>query len=231
MTAFSKTPALLDPGARACGSRRRFVRLCLLAAGIVATAVIVSTAQAALGGRASAPVTLAAGEQITVSGSRLNCIVSTGSSAAHPTTIVCGEGNLLKPSPGTYAFAMADAAALVLKSSASSQPVLVAREAQPSSVSGVFPLAKHASSQSIRLGLGRVFVVGGTDVLCAVTEQGGGLAITCGLAARAGTFVVGSDVALIAKRSVVLSRFLGHNKFKTITDVAQPASPACKLCA
>ncbi len=175
-------------------------------------------------------VTLVAGDQVTVTGSSLNCMVSTATGAAHPTTIVCGEGNLRKPAPGTYAFAMADAAALVLKSSASSQPVLVAHESQPA-IGGSFPASQRRSSQSIHLGIGKVFVVGGTDVLCAVTKQSTGPAITCGLAAASGTFVVGSDAALLTKRSVILSRFLGHSKFKTLTNVAQPASPACKLCA
>ena len=203
---------------------------CLLLAGLASAAVIVPNAFAALGGLVSTPVTLVAGDQVVVAGSQLNCMVSASSGAADPTAIVCGEGNLLKPSPRTYAFAMADPAALVLKSSASSQPLLVVHEAQPA-IRGGFPLSRRGSSESIHLGIGKAFLVGGTDVLCAVTNQGGGPSITCGLAAGSGTYVVGSDVALLTKGSVIVSRFLGHNKFKTITDLAQPASPACKLCA
>ena len=197
--------------------------LCLLAAGIVWGAAAPMSV-GALGRRsAAAPVTLAAGDRVVVTGSRLACAVSAGSGAANPTTIVCGEGNIASPSPGTYAFALADAAALVLKSSGSGQPVLVARKQQPTASGRPFPVSTRSVSQSVRVTVGTVFVVGGTDVLCAVTKQSGAPAITCGLATRTGIFVVGSYAAVLSKRLVVLSRLLPHDVPKTITVVAQPA--------
>jgi hypothetical protein len=199
------------------------VLLCLLAAGIVWGAAAPMSLAALSRGSAAAPVTLAAGDRVVVEGSRLTCAVSTGSGAANPTTIVCGEGNIASPSPGTYAFALADAAVLVLKASASGQPALVVRKEQPTAIGGPFPLSKRGASQSLRVAVGGVFVVGGTDVLCAVTKQSGEPSITCGLAASSGTFVVGSYAAVLSKRLVVLSRLLPNDVPKTITVVAQPA--------
>src|SRR5579864_8306539 len=56
----------------------------------------------------SSPVTLRAGDQVVVSGSKLRCAVSTAASASHPLTLICGIGDLQSPLPGTYAFAIAD---------------------------------------------------------------------------------------------------------------------------
>lgn len=220
MALSSSTPDLRDTRTTL---RLACTLLCLLAAAIV-WGVAAPVSVAALGrGLAAAPVTLAAGDRLVVTGSRLACAVSTGSGAANPTTIVCGEGNIASPSPGTYAFALADAAALVLKASVSGQPVLVVRKQQPTASSRPFPLSTRSASQSVRVGVGGVFVVGGTDVLCAVTKQSGAPAITCGLAAGSGTFVAGSYAAVLSKRLVVLTRLLPHGALKTITVVSQPA--------
>ena len=215
----SKTSDLSNAQTAARLARARsIVLLCLLAAGMAAP-----ISHAALGRRSAAPVMLAAGDRVVVTGSRLTCAVSTGPGAANPTTIVCGEGNIASPPPGTYAFALADAAALVLKASASGQPVLVVRKKQPTALGRPFPLSTRGASQSVRVAIGGVFVVGGTDVLCVVTKQSGEPAITCGLAASSGTFVVGSYAAVLSKRLVVLSRLLPHDALKTITAVTQPA--------
>ena len=220
MTVCSETS---DPPETRRAIRRGRALLCLLAAGI-AWAAVAPMSGAALGRRSAAgPVTLAAGDRVVVPGSPLTCAVSTGSGAANPTTIVCGEGNIASPTPGTYAFALADAAALVLKSSVSGQPLLVVRKQQPTASGRPFAVSTRSVSQSIRVAVGGVFVVGGTDVLCAVTKQSGSPSITCGLAAGSGTFVVGSYAAVLSKRLVVLSRLLPHDMPKTITVVAQPA--------
>ena len=89
--------------------------------------------------------------------------------------------------------------------------------------SGNYPFTTGGTSPTGAYAVGGVFVVGGTDVLCAVTKQSGAPSITCGLAASSGTFVVGSYAAVLSKRLVVLSRLLPNDVPKTITVVAQPA--------
>ena len=174
-------------------------------------------------GAGSQPVTMRAGDQIVVTGSRLRCAVSTASSASHPPTLVCGVGDVQSPLPGTYAFAIADKAALVIKSSATRQPELVLEEAEPTA-KGTFQIASGRAAATLKVSPGAILLVGGSDILCAVSSQAGTPTLTCGLAAGgAGTFIIGSYVGVISERLALLSKLLSSDKFVTVFSKTQPA--------
>ena len=172
----------------------------------------------------SGPVRLRAGDQIVVTGSQLRCVVSTASSASHPPTLVCGVGDVQSPLPGTYAFAIADKAALVIKSSAARKPELVVQEAEPTPKGALFPVASSRAAATLKVGPGAILLVGGSDVLCSVSSQTGTPTLTCGLAASgSGTFIIGSYVGVISQRLALLSKLLSPTKFDTIFSKTQPA--------
>lgn len=172
----------------------------------------------------SGPVTLRAGDQIVVSGSQVRCTVSTASSASHPPTLVCGVGDVQSPLPGTFAFAIADKAALVIKSSAARQPELVVQEAEPTPNRVPFPVASRRSAATLKVGRGAILLVGGSDVLCAVSSQSKAPTMTCGLAAGgSGTFIIGSYVGVISQRVALLTKLLAGGRFDTIFSKPQPA--------
>jgi hypothetical protein len=203
----------------------RFVLLslgCVLAGG---SALASASSGHAVSGNISeaGPVTLRAGDQIVVTGSPLRCAVSTASSASHPPTLVCGVGDVQSPLPGTFALAIADKAALVIKSSATRQPELVVQEAEPTPKSALFPVASSREAATLKVGLGAILLVGGSDVLCSVSSQARTPTLTCGLAAGgSGTFIIGSYVGVISDRVALLTRLLSPDKFDTIFSKAQP---------
>ena len=192
-----------------------------LFAGVVAAALVVSCALAPAGS-AAGPVTLRTGDRLVVAGSKLQCAVSTESSASHPPTLVCGVGDVQSPLPGTYALAFADEAVLVIKSSASRQPVLVTRKAQPSAPSGVPAVSRKATTITVRSGA--LLLLGGSDILCSVSPQDGTPTLACGLAAGgSGTFVVGSYVGVISQKVALLTRLLAGDKLDPVVSEKQPA--------
>jgi hypothetical protein len=165
-----------------------------------------------------------AGDQIVVTGSQLRCVVSTASSASHPPTLVCGVGDVQSPLPGTYAFAIADKAALVIKSSAARQPELVVQEAEPAPKGMLFPVASSRAAATLKVGPGAILLVGGSDVLCSVSSQAGTPTLTCGLAAGgSGTFIIGSYVGVISQHLALLSKLLSPDRFDTVFSKTQPA--------
>jgi hypothetical protein len=172
----------------------------------------------------SQPVTMRAGDQIVVTGSQLRCVVSTTSGASHPPTLVCGVGDVQSPLPGTYVFAIADTAALVIKSSASRQPELVVQEAEPTPKGMPFPATSRRAAVTLRTGPGAILLLGGSDVLCSVSLQKGTPTLTCGLAAGgSGTFIIGSYVGVISQRLAVLAKLLSSDKFDTVFSKNQPS--------
>jgi hypothetical protein len=171
---------------------------------------------------AARSITLRTGDQLVVTGSKLRCIVSTAASASHPPTLVCGVGDVQSPLPGTYAFGIADAASLVLKATATRQPTLVVEKDEPSTNGASFP-AVSRPTKKYTVAPGTIVLLGGSDVLCSVSSQGGASTLTCGLAAGgSGTFIVGSYVGVISQRLAVLSKLLPNNKVETIVARTQP---------
>ena len=207
---------------RGCRRRLRalFVAGCILAV-VGALASAASGAAWGLRTTGTGPVTLRTGDQLVVSGSKLRCAVSTEASASHPSTLVCGIGNLQSPLPGTYALAFADEAVLVIKSSASRQPALVTRKPQPAAAA-LFPaVSRKPTSFTVRPG--SILLLGGSDVLCSVSSQAGTPTLTCGLGAGgSGTFVIGSYVGIVSQRLAVLTKLLAANRFVTVVSRKQP---------
>lgn len=218
--------ALAEQRRFAAGDRRPIVVACclLVVACVFSPAGAASTREAVqrdVG--ASEPVTLRAGDELVVSGTHLHCAVSTASGAPHPTTIVCGEGDLESPLPGTYAFALADQAALVIKSSATRQPELVIREAQPAE-SRATPASPRRSARTVSVRPGAIVLIGGSDVLCAVSSQAGTPTLTCGLAAGgSGTFIIDSYVGVLSERYALLTQLLSNSTFRSVVSRTQPA--------
>jgi hypothetical protein len=164
-----------------------------------------------------------AGDEIVVTGTQLRCVVSTASSASHPPTLVCGVGDVQSPSPGTYAIAIADTGALVIKSSATRQPQLVVQEQEPTPKGALFPVAANRAAATLKVSPGTILLVGGSDVLCSVSSQAGAPTLTCGLAAGgSGTFIIGSYVGVISQRLALLSKLLSPDKFDTVFSKSQP---------
>lgn len=178
---------------------------------------------AASTGNAAGPITLRGGDLVTVRGSSVHCAVSAASSA-NPLTIVCGKGNAQSPAPGTYAIGFADTAAIVIKSSASRQPELVVREAQPVDSRAAFPPSSRGKSSALTVGVGDELLVGGTHVLCAISSEQKVPTMTCGLLAPGqGTFVLKSYVGIVSDKFAFLSRLVSGTKFKDVVAKAQPA--------
>jgi len=147
-------------------------------------------------------VRLNPGDQVAVSGTNLHC----SSSRQTPITLACGKGTARGPSAGTYGFALADAAALVLRVGASGQSSVVLRRRQPASAGQAAP-AHAASARSIVAGTDTVILVSGTHLVCAVSAQSGGNAITCGLSGpAAGTFQTGTFFTILTDTTVLLGR-------------------------
>jgi hypothetical protein len=193
---------------------------CALVAAVAGACVPAALARSA----ATAPPSLLPGDVIVVSGTKLNCFVSlTSEASTQPTTLVCGEGPTGAPSPNTYAFAIADAGALLLKSSSAGKPETVATEPQPTRVPGAFRAGKKKPARSTKIGVGKEFDVAGTDILCSATRDAGVPAITCGLLAASRTdFEVGSVVALVSSKGVLLSKLLSKGKVEMLKSAAQP---------
>jgi hypothetical protein len=165
-------------------------------------------------------VVLHAGDQVTVAGSDLTCAVSSGTG---PRTIVCGKGNAHRPSPGAYAFGIADAAAIVLKARPNGTPALVAREAQPRLTGAGIP-DSTAVARSLTVGAGTILPVAGTHVVCGVTEIKQTFTVTCGLVTspKAATYITSTYFGTVSPSVLLLGRKLAGNKSLTVVQRAQP---------
>src|SRR4029077_4111181 len=106
-------------------------------------------------------IVLSPGDRVAVAGTGLQCTVS----HAPPRTIVCGIGTASRPTPGSYAFAVADNAALLLKALPSGQPTLVVEKRQPNLTGAGFPLTiKPPRARTARRNT--ALEVAGTHIVC-----------------------------------------------------------------
>jgi hypothetical protein len=193
----------------AAGTRRSLAVLCVLgAAGLGAGSA---------GGAASSKLyRLGAGDQFSIKGTALHCAIS----ASMPVTTVCGLGTA-SPRPGTYAFAVADSALLVLKASSAGTPVEVKREPEPRGSGPTFP-GVSAAGHTITVGLNAVVTVGGTHVFCAVERQGGQTFVTCGPATASASFFVKSYVGAVSAHTLYVIQKLDQKRTRTALTEHEP---------
>jgi hypothetical protein len=204
---------------RGMSSRSRVPVVVLALVAMVCVGVWVVPAGAQSGSsRRAVLVGLHAGDQVVVSGTHVRCAVSSGL----PRTIACGVGDAQNPFAGSYGVAVADQAALFLKASASRQPMLVLREAQPKLTVSSFPAAT-GKPRTLTVRLGTVLTVAGSHVFCAVTTAERMIAVTCGLtAAGSGLFIPGTYAGVVTPRYALLAKKLPGGKVKTVVQRKQP---------
>jgi hypothetical protein len=200
-------------------SRLRVPVVVLALAALVGVALRALPAGAQVGSsRRAVLVGLHAGDQVMVSGTHIRCAVSSGL----PRTIACGVGDARNPFAGSYGVAVADQAALFLKASASRQPVLVLREAQPRLTVPSFPAAT-GKPRTLTVRVGTVLTVAGSHVFCAVTVAERMIAVTCGLtASHSGLFIPGTYAGLVTPRYALLAKQLPGDKVNTVIQRKQP---------
>ena len=155
---------------------------------------------------------------MTVTGTTLHCAVS---ASGGPTTIVCGEGSSQSPRAGSYGFAVADTALLVLKASASSTPQQVKREAEPAGSGATFP-GPATTGKSFRAVVGTVATVTGTHIFCAVERLQAKTYVTCGPADGSARFFVKSYVGAVSEHDIFVIRKLDQKRTKTVFQHLQP---------
>ena len=160
---------------------------------------------------------LGAGDRLTVKGTSLHCAVS----AQPPATIVCGEGSAQSPRAGSYAFAVADTALLVLKASSSSTPTQVRREPEPHGPGGTYP-GPPTGGRSHSASVGTIATVGGTHIFCAVERLQGTTYVTCGPANGSAIFFPKSYVGAVSERDIFVIRKLDRKRTKTVFRHRQP---------
>jgi hypothetical protein len=161
---------------------------------------------------------LGPGAQMTVTGTKLHCAVS---ASGGPTTIVCGEGTGQSPRPGSYSFAVANTALLVLKASQSSTPLQVKREPEPSGSGGTYP-GPTTMGGTFHASVGTVATVGGTHIFCAVERLQGKTYVTCGPADGSAQFFVKSYVGAVSEQDLFVIRKLDQKRTKTVFEHKQP---------
>ena len=193
--------------------------------GATGLSVVVALAAATVAGGAESTgarstvhlLRLGPGAQMTVPGTKLRCAVS---AANGPTTIVCGEG-AQSPRPGSYSFAVANTALLVLKASPSSTPLQVKREAEPAGSGGTYP-GPATPGGTFRAPVGTVATVGGTHIFCAVERLQGRTYVTCGPADGSAQFFVKSYVGRVSEQDLLVIRKLDQKRTKTVFVHKQP---------
>jgi hypothetical protein len=172
-------------------------------------------------GQTGAKVTLLhAGDQVTVAGSGLTCAVSSGNG---PRTVVCGKGNAQSPTPGTYAFGIADAAAIVFKAAPNGTPTLVARKAQPR-LSGAGIPDSIAAARRLTVAAGAMLPVAGTHVVCLVNEIKQTFKVICGLVTSptAQTYITNTYFGAVSPALLLLGLQLPGKLALTVIRRAQP---------
>ncbi len=155
---------------------------------------------------------------MTVTGTALHCAVS---ASGGPTTIVCGEGSGQSPRAGSYGFAVADTALLVLKASASSTPQQVKREPEPAGSGATFP-GPATTGKQFRAVVGTVATVTGTHIFCAVERLQAKTYVTCGPADGSARFFVKSYVGAVSEHDIFVIRKLDQKRTKTVFQHLQP---------
>ena len=161
---------------------------------------------------------LAPGDQVAVPGTSLRCAVSASSG---PTTIVCGVGTAQSPRAGSYSFAVADTALLVLKASATSTPVQVKRVPEPAGPSATYP-GPATGGKTYSAPVGTVATVGGTHIFCAVERLQGKTYVTCGPADGSARFFVKSYIGAVSEKDLVVIRKLDQKRTAMILTRHQP---------
>lgn len=189
---------------------------CLVAA--LAVTAVAAAAQSTGERSGGKLLRLGAGDQMTVSGTSLHCAVS---AAGGPTTIVCGEGSGQSPKAGSYAFAVADAALLVLKASASSTPQQIKREPEPAGAGATFP-GPATTGKNFKAVVGTVATVTGTHIFCAVERLQAKTYVTCGPADGSARFFVKSYVGAVSEHDIFVIRKLDQKRTKTVFQHQQP---------
>jgi hypothetical protein len=207
---------MLAAPARIVRVRRGLAVVATLGVAALAAGIVAGGAQSAHARPAGRLLRLGPGDQMTVPGTSLHCAVS---ASGGPTTIICGVGGQ-SPRAGSYSFAVADTALLVLKASTASTPVQVKREAEPSGSGGTYP--GPTTSGSYRAPVGTVATVGGTHIFCAVEREQGKTYVTCGPADGSARFFVKSYVGAVSQQDIFVIRKLDQKRTKTVFQHKQP---------
>lgn len=170
-------------------------RVCLLAS--------VALVTAAVAGAASVPaVTVGPGDSISVKGSNLVCVVSTGT----PRSIACGISSKTSVLAHSYAISMADRGAAIYAATGSQQ--VVARDLNPPLLGSTLPSSTHKSTDYLVATYEHI-LVGGTHIECAPVLIDGGprQAVGCGIMdSPSGYFVEGTYAATLSDQSAGITR-------------------------
>lgn len=194
------------------------ISLVLTAVGVVVGAIGVVPAAAGIESPTRGVlVALHAGDQVAVRGTPIHCAVST----RLPRTIECGVGTVQHPSANSYGIAIADQAALMLRSTASG-PIVVRREAQPKVTAAGFAPAS-GKPRTLTVTTNTVLTVAGSHVYCVVTTQKQQAVVLCGLTgATSGVFIPGTYIGAISARQAVLLKKLPGDTISTVISRKQP---------
>lgn len=194
-------------------------------------AAVVALACAAAGaGAASAPrattasvrtLHLRVGDQLHVKGTPLACAVQTSSGTIN---VVCVEGSLSAPTPGTYAVGIADKAVDLAAVSASSAKLL--KVVSEPGVPGAKFVVPSGPARSYTVSPPAAVLVGGTHIFCAVeaATAAAPINVTCGLSTLAAglQFGAGSYITSESSRFALLLKSGPKGGSKTIAAKAQP---------
>ena len=155
---------------------------------------------------------------MTVPGTKLHCAVS---ASGGPTTIVCGDGTQ-SPRPGSYSFAVANTALLVLKASQSSTPLQVKRDAEPSGSGGTYPGPATAGGTLPRARRNGRDGRRHSHLLCGRAPAGQGRTSRAARPTARRSFFVKSYVGAVSEQDLFVIRKLDQKRTKTVFEHKQP---------
>jgi hypothetical protein len=201
-----------------CVPRLVAVILAVLAAGVTLLAADAGSARSDVKVKL---LRLAAGDQVTITGTSLRCSVS--SAGGSPTTIVCGPVDSSGPRARSFSFAAADPSLVVLRASASSTPVQVARRAQPKVPGAAFP-GSVTGGRSLTGTVGTAMAVVGTHVYCTVASISSRPSVACGPGDGTGMFVRRAFVGIVSDDRLLVVRKLSQTESVTVLSRRQPGS-------
>jgi hypothetical protein len=164
---------------------------------------------------------LAPGDQVTIADTSLRCAVS--SAGGSPTTIVCGPVDSSGPRVRSFSFAAADPSLVVLKASASSTPVQVARRVQPTVPGAAFP-GSATGGRSLTGTVGTAMAVVGTHVYCTVASISSRPSVACGPGDGTGMFVRRAFVGIVSDSQLLVVRKLSQTQSVTVLTRHQPGN-------
>jgi hypothetical protein len=194
------------------------ITIAVLAAGITLLAADAGSARSEVKVRL---LRLAGGDQVTITGTSLRCAVS--SAGGSPTTIACGPVDSSGPRAGSFSFAAADPALVVLKTSTSSTPVQVARRVQPSVPGAAFP-GSVTGGRSLKGTVGTAMAVVGTHVYCTVASISARPSVACGPGDGTGMFVRRAFVGIVSDNRLLVVRKLSETENVTVLTRHQPGN-------